>query len=36
MPEGRIREGEHELVQAEVALAMAESHLQDLKSDRTK
>lgn len=32
--EDRIREGEHELVQAEVALAMAESHLQDLKSRR--
>lgn len=33
--EDRIREGEHELVQAEVALAMAEEHLQDLKADRT-
>lgn len=30
--EDRIREGEHELVQAEVALAMAEGHLRDLKS----
>jgi len=35
VPEGRIREGEHELVQAEVALAMAEGYLQNLKSRRT-
>src|SRR5690606_41674170 len=32
--DGRIHEGEHELVQAEVALAMAEEHLQDLKTRR--
>src|SRR5690606_25240177 len=35
VPEGRIREGEHGLVQAEVALAMAEGYLQNLKSRRT-
>ncbi|GLJ62031.1 hypothetical protein GCM10017576_21610 [Microbacterium barkeri] len=35
MPEGRIGEGEHELVQAEVALAMAEGYLQNLKSRRS-
>lgn len=29
-----LREGEHELVQVEVALAKAESHLQDLKTGR--
>ncbi len=34
VPEGRIREGEHELVQAEATLTMAESRPQDLKTGR--